>query len=89
MPQAERRTSPRMDAAGLLQEIADYCRMSGMAESTFGRRAVNDGKFAGRLRFGGRVTHDTVDRVRRFIAANPASPLSERMRGLVNAATAP
>jgi SAM-dependent methyltransferase len=72
MPQAERRTSPRMDAAGLLQEIADYCRVSGMAESTFGRRAVNDGKFAGRLRFGGRVTHDTVDRVRRFIAANPA-----------------
>jgi len=61
-----------MDAAGLLQEIADYCRISGMAESTFGRRAVNDGKFAGRLRFGGRVTHDTVDRVRRFIASNPA-----------------
>ena len=60
-----------MDAAGLLQEIADYCRVSGMAESTFGRRAVNDGKFAGRLRFGGRVTHDTVDRVRRFIASNP------------------
>ena len=33
-----------MNAQDLLQEIADYCRHSGLAESTFGRRAVNDGK---------------------------------------------
>jgi SAM-dependent methyltransferase len=39
-----------------------------MAESTFGRRAVNDGKFVPRLRFGGRVTTQTVDRVHAFIA---------------------
>jgi hypothetical protein len=38
-----------------------------MAESTFGRLAVNDGKLVSRLRFGGRVTTDTVTRVQNFI----------------------
>src|SRR5690242_10925357 len=42
-----------------------------MAESTFGRLAVNDGKLVSRLRLGGRVTTDTVDRVRAFIAREP------------------
>src|SRR6266545_7049554 len=37
-----------MTAEQLLSEIADYCRRVGMAESTFGRRAVNDGKLVGR-----------------------------------------
>jgi hypothetical protein len=61
-----------MDAAGLLAEISEYCRQARMAETTFGRRAVNDGKFASRLRYGGRVTLDTVERVRSFISSNPA-----------------
>src|SRR5437867_13123618 len=39
-----------------------------MAESTFGRRAVNDGKLVGRLRIGGRVTMETVERVRTFMS---------------------
>jgi len=52
----------------LLAEIASFCRDSGMAESTFGRRAVNDGKFVARLRFGGRVTTQTEARIREFIA---------------------
>ena len=48
----------------LLRDIAEYCRSAGIAESTFGRLAVNDGKLVGRLRLGGRVTTDTVERVR-------------------------
>ena len=56
----------------LLRDIAEYCRRAGMAESTFGRLAVNDGKLVSRLRFGGRVTTDTVERVHAFIGA--ASP---------------
>jgi hypothetical protein len=56
----------------LLRDIAEFCRRAGMAESTFGRRAVNDGKLVGRLRLGGRVTTETVDRVRDFIARTPA-----------------
>ena len=61
-----------MNAQQLLQEISDYCRQSGLAESTFGRRAVNDGKLASRLRNGGRITTDTLDRIHGFMQAHPA-----------------
>src|SRR5256885_15867116 len=66
-------------AEQLLIEIADYCRRVGMAESTFGRRAVNDGKLVGRLRIGGRVTMETVERVRTFMSEHR----SIETRGLV------
>src|SRR5215470_12999180 len=59
-----------MNAQELLQEISDYCRHTGLAESTFGRRAVNDGKLTARLRNGGRITTDTLDRIRAFISTN-------------------
>ena len=59
-----------MNAQELLQEISDYCRQSGLAESTFGRRAVNDGKLTSRLRNGGRITTDTLERIRSFMSAN-------------------
>jgi SAM-dependent methyltransferase len=61
-----------MNAQQLLTEISDYCRQTGLAESTFGRRAVNDGKLAARLRNGGRITTDTLDRIHGFMAAHPA-----------------
>jgi hypothetical protein len=61
-----------MNAQQLLQEISDYCRQAGLAESTFGRRAVNDGKLAARLRNGGRITTDTLDRIHGFMTAHPA-----------------
>jgi SAM-dependent methyltransferase len=54
----------------LLRDIAEFCRRARMAESTFGRLAVNDGKLVSRLRLGGRVTTDTVDRVHAFIAGD-------------------
>jgi len=57
-----------LDSQSLLQEISGYCRRVGMAESTFGRLAVNDGKLVSRLRFGGRVTVETVERVRNFMS---------------------
>jgi hypothetical protein len=59
-----------MTAQELLAEISDYCRLTGLAESTFGRRAVNDGKLANRLRNGGRITTETVDRIHAFMHAN-------------------
>src|SRR5579863_2643108 len=61
-----------MNAQQLLAEISDYCRQTGLAESTFGRRAVNDGKLAARLRNGGRITTDTLDRIQGFMASHPA-----------------
>src|SRR5215472_11262602 len=62
-----KRTVRVMNAQELLQEISDYCRQTGLAESTFGRRAVNDGKLTNRLRNGGRITTDTLDRIRSFM----------------------
>ena len=51
----------------LLGEIETYCRISGIAESTFGKLVVNDGKLCARLRDGKNVTLDTADRIRSFI----------------------
>jgi hypothetical protein len=62
----------------LLQEISDYCRKTGLAESTFGRRAVNDGKLAARLRNGGRITTYTLDRIRSFMDDNRAEAIDAR-----------
>src|SRR5256714_8868242 len=62
----------------ILQEIADFCRQAGLAESTFGRRAVNDGKLASRLRNGGRITTDTLDRIRAFMASHQGRPALAR-----------
>src|SRR6059058_5169971 len=65
----------RVQAGGgtLLGSISDFCRRTGMAESTFGRRAVNDGKFVARLRDGARVTPETLQRVNTFIQRHGGS----------------
>src|SRR6266481_1620606 len=54
----------------ILSQISEFCRQADMAESTFGRRAVNDGKLVARLREGKRITIDTLDRIQAFIAAS-------------------
>ena len=51
----------------LLSEIEAYCRSAGIAESTFGRQAVNDGKLCARLRSGKNLTLETVQRIRDYI----------------------
>jgi hypothetical protein len=71
-----------VDNETLLQAISGYCRRVGMAESTFGRLAVNDGKLVSRLRFGGRVTTETVDRVHGFITQHQDGPAGRRGRFL-------
>src|ERR1700742_5282801 len=53
----------------ILGLISEFCRQADMAESTFGRRAVNDGKLVARLREGKRITIDTLDRIQAYIAA--------------------
>ncbi|EAQ36433.1 hypothetical protein NB311A_20886 [Nitrobacter sp. Nb-311A] len=53
----------------LLSQISSYCRQAGMAESTFGRRAVNDGKLVHRLREGKRITIDTLNRIEAYIVS--------------------
>ncbi len=76
---------------GLLDSIAAFCREKAMAESTFGRRAVNDGKFVSRLRDGARITPETLERVSSFMARHgataPASP--PELRSLIRATARP
>ena len=67
-----------MSTGDLLSEISDFCRSSGLAESTFGRASINDGKLVGRLRNGGRITTDTLDRIRAFMS-NYKAPQNGRL----------
>ena len=78
---------------GLLDSIAEFCRRNEMAESTFGRRVVNDGKFVARLRDGARITPETLQRVSEFMSrhgmAAPASPPELRQLIRVSGRPAP
>ncbi len=71
-----------MAVVEVLKEIGDFCRATGLAESTFGRLAVNDGKLMARLRDGGSVTIDTLARLRQFMTEyKPAERGAVRVRG--------
>lgn len=58
-----------MSTDAILSEIDKFLARKGvdMAETTFGRLAVNDGKFVARLRNGGRIWPETEKAVRDFI----------------------
>jgi len=75
-----------MDSEELLGEIADYCRRGRLAESTFGRLVVNDGKLVNRLRYGGRITTGTLRRIRNYMAAHP---VDEAPRSVLTDRSAP
>ncbi|MEI9989220.1 MAG: hypothetical protein WDM86_04200 [Rhizomicrobium sp.] len=72
-----------MESHALVDEIADYCRKHGLAESTFGRLAINDGKLMSRLRTGGRVTHETLERMQVFMRT-VEQPLRRRPTAYAN-----
>jgi len=71
------RQDGQSDKTLLISEIEQYCRAHGVAESTFGRRAVNDGKFVGRLRDGKGVTTRIVEKVRDFMSGTEAGEASD------------
>jgi hypothetical protein len=79
------------EAVGLLDSISEFCRRANMAESTFGRRAVNDGKFVARLRDGARITPETLERVSEFLTTHGvAAPVSPpELKRLMRVAPAP
>lgn len=58
----------------LLTEIETFLSDGRMAETTFGRKAVNDGKLVERLRGGASVTLSTAETIRAFIAAAGREP---------------
>jgi hypothetical protein len=77
-------TNGMSDAEALLAQIEDACRRLKIAQSTFGRLAVNDGKFVTRLQQGGRVTLHTVNRIHQFIA-DQGGPSATVLRSAIRA----
>jgi hypothetical protein len=75
----------------LLESIAEFCRQNGVAESTFGRRVVNDGKFVARLRDGARVTPETLERVSTYLQRHgvPAPETPPELLPLIRVAERP
>lgn len=57
----------------LLGEIHVFVSETGMPESTFGRRSVNDPSLIARLRGGNTITVRKLDRIRRFMASERAA----------------
>jgi hypothetical protein len=51
----------------LLRLIGLYCRDTGMPESTFGRRAINDPALVSTMRNGRELRPRTAHRVREFM----------------------
>jgi predicted transcriptional regulator len=68
------------DQATLLAEIDAFLAPRRMAPSTFGRLAVNDGKFVRRLRAGADFRTQTMARVRAFIRQYKAAEAIEAAR---------
>lgn len=67
-----------MRTHSLIAEIEGFLKRTGMAESAFGRAAVNDWAFVRDLRAGRRVWPETEAKVRRFMATyRPSTQTSE------------
>jgi hypothetical protein len=67
---ARQRHTANPTADQILGQIRDFCRKTQTAESTFGRRVVNDGKLVSRLRDGARITTNTLDKLRVYLSEN-------------------
>ncbi|BAQ18346.1 hypothetical protein [Methyloceanibacter caenitepidi] len=61
----------------MLREIEAYTKAKGMAESTFGRLAANDGKLVDSLRGGSTVTLKTLRKIQAYIEGNPIKVVGE------------
>lgn len=64
--------------AQLLTEIEAFLATREMAETTFGRHAVNDGKFVSRLRARANMTLATIDRAKDFIKEQRAAEVQSQ-----------
>ena len=54
-------------SSDLLREIDAFVRRAGMAPTTFGRLAANDGKLVARLRSGKGITTRTVEKIQAYM----------------------
>lgn len=56
----------------MISRIEKFCAERGISVTTFGRKAVNDGKFIQRLRNGGDITLTTARKVEQALARERA-----------------
>jgi hypothetical protein len=65
-----------LDAARslLIAEIEAYCRTHDIGETTFGKLALNDGKFVSRVRSGGNITLHTMARAHAYVRRANTEP---------------
>lgn len=47
----------------IIESIERHCQATGVAETTFGKKVVNDGKLLSRLRDGKSISIDTYNRI--------------------------
>ena len=75
--QTQPSSGPQDSIRALLTDIENFCRSYDIAETTFGRQAVNDGKLCQRLRTGKGITINTVHKIQDFIRkkSTHANPL--------------
>lgn len=64
----------------LLSEIQAFCARSGMAETTFGQKAVHQWRLVDHLKSGKTITLSTAERIREFIAINSKTTIRGRTR---------
>lgn len=57
----------------IIERIERHCKVVGLAESTFGRKTVNDGKLLPRLRGGKQITMQTYNKILREISKTEVS----------------
>ena len=57
--------------ASLLKRIERYCNAHRLAETTFGRHVVNDGKLVKRLKAGKSITLATLRRIETALKSDP------------------
>jgi hypothetical protein len=67
-----------MSDHSLLTDVERFIKTANMAESAFGRGAVNDWKFVRGLRGGRRVWPETEAKVRAFMAKHRATPVEHK-----------
>lgn len=53
--------------------IETHCAQQGIAETTFGKKAVNDGKLLSRLRGGKSISIETYNRIMSFLSGEAVS----------------
>jgi hypothetical protein len=60
-----------MSTSDIINRVTAYCAQHGITETTFGRKAVNDGKLIPRLRSGRSITLRTLELIEAQLSAPP------------------